>query len=127
MSQILERIGARVATVAVGAFVVAAVATVTPGAQAQSPGSLWGQPGSRSRSAIADRTALEVGDLESAPCALLCAGEQSAQETSEIPGGCVKARLRRRSLKDPAVNGPQIACREVRCDFGRRLDILRER
>jgi len=39
------------------------VAALSSGASAQSAGSLWGRPGSSTRSSIADHTALEVGDI----------------------------------------------------------------
>ena len=39
------------------------VAVIAGGASAQQSGSLWGRPGASSRSAIADHTAHEVGDI----------------------------------------------------------------
>lgn len=60
MSQVLEGIGARIG---VASAAVIAVVAFAGSASAQSPGSLWGRPGSRTRAAIADRTAHEVGDL----------------------------------------------------------------
>jgi flagellar L-ring protein precursor FlgH len=49
--------------VVAASVVVMSVAALAGAASGQSAGSLWGRPGASSRSAIADHTALEIGDI----------------------------------------------------------------